>query len=84
MVVCKNERGQIRNRFGERRCDSRDAVARKEECTKSWAKREVCEGCDVVVGEVDCILVLKFSINGEFIKRLPRVIICIFFSPLQT
>jgi hypothetical protein len=38
-----------------------DAVARQEESVEAWEVGEVCKRGDVVVGEVDCIVVLVRS-----------------------
>jgi hypothetical protein len=54
----QNKRRQAGQRRGQRRLDMLDAVARKEQGLETRKEGEVPEGRDVVVGEVDCILVL--------------------------
>ena len=73
MVLRQDERSQVRYRFGKCRCDGRDPIAREEEGAQTRAKREIGEGGDVVVGKVDCILVLiphskSFNASVSFVS----------------
>ena len=58
VVLREDQRGQVRYRGCERGLDAVDAVAGQEEGVQARREGEVGEGADVVVGEVDCVLVL--------------------------
>lgn len=55
---------QIRYARREIRLYARDAVLRKEQCAEAGLERKVAELRDVVVGEIDCIVVLLLRIRA--------------------
>lgn len=61
VVGRQDQRREVRDRLGERGLDARDAVAGEQEGAQALREREVGKLGDVVVGEVDCILVLLRS-----------------------
>ena len=59
VVLSKDQSSQVRYRVRERRLYAIDSITGKEEGVQARGEREVGEGGDVVVCEVDCILVLS-------------------------
>lgn len=54
----QDQRRQIGDRSRQFRVDMIDSIPGKEEGVETWEKGEVSERGDVIVGEIDCILVL--------------------------
>lgn len=52
---------QVGNARGEIRLQVRDAILPQEERAKAGLERKVAELCDVIVGQIDCVVVLCFS-----------------------
>ena len=58
-VLCEDEGLEVRYTCREVRLDVRYAVLSEEQCAEARLEGEVAELCDVVVGEVNCVVVLR-------------------------
>jgi hypothetical protein len=61
-VLGENQRLQIRYAGREGRLDVRYAVLRQEQCAQARLQWKVAKLRDVVVGEVDCVVVLCLAL----------------------
>ena len=61
----------MRNRCSEGGLNVSDAVSGKEEGMKAREEREVSQRGEVIVGEVDCVLVLEEGQNHSIMSRRP-------------
>ena len=62
-VLCEDEGLEVRYTCREVRLDVRYAVLPEEQCAEAGLEGKVAELCDVVVGEVNCVVILRIALT---------------------